>query len=546
MKEYAYIKLLRFEWERFRNLRLHQVFMYSFLLLSIGVSMTQPIIFKRFIDNIQKVPFNDIHIYTFFLLSFSAKFLEWVLFLPAFLIQRVAAFKILQSHLSHSYLTACEHESEDWHSGATLSRIKKSYEGCKDYFNDQFHYVDILLKLILSLLAISYFSLILGLTALTLGVLAMYSTTLLDKYYKKSQEEYLEIEHSTFSFLADILRSLSSIISLNIVSSIDTTLRNRIYRMHHTFHKSGRIMTLKIVLVDIIIIIITIFIISGFIFLNSSLSPEQYLGDLIALFSYISIYTGLFKEFTWIHTLATDTQVNLSSFNTVYTHNHPSVSYKTEWNNVLIKKIKPLSSSLRFVPRLIEEDVNFSINRGEHLLILGKSGVGKSTIFEILSGRLICSKETYFQVDQTELSQQEFTRFVITCPQNSFLFNETILFNIVLGTQYNQADLDLIIYITGINEVVDGENDGLNYLISENGNNLSGGQRQRILLARYLLFAKTNKQSLLLLDEATSALDKQSEAKIFDMIFHYLPELTIIAISHNRGLLSKFKKNIEL
>lgn len=546
MKEYAYLKLLKFEWERFQNLRLHQVLIYSFLLLSIGVSMTQPIVFKRFIDNIQKVPFNDIHIYTFFLLSFLIKSLEWVLFLPAFLIQRVAAFKILQSHISNSYLTACSQESEDWHSGATLSRIKKSYEGCKDYFNDQFHYIDILLKLILSLLAISYFSVLLGLIALVLGILAMYSTTLLDKYYKNSQEEYIEIEHSAFSFLADILRSLSSIISLNIVSSIDTALRNRIYQMHRSFHKSGKIMTIKIVLVDIIIIVITIFVISGFIFLNSTLSPEQYLGDLIALFSYISIYTGLFKEFTWIHTLATDTQVNISSFNTRYTHNHPFGAYKAEWNNVLIKKIRPLCSSSRFVPRLIESDVNFSINRGEHLLILGKSGVGKSTIFEILSGKLICSEETSFQIDQTELSQQEFTRFVITCPQSSFLFNETILFNIVLGTQYNRADLELVTKIVSIKEVLEGETDGLNYLINENGNNLSGGQRQRILLARYLFFARKNKQSLLLLDEATSALDKQSESQIFDMIFQYLPELTIIAISHNRGLLSKFKKSIEL
>lgn len=138
----------------------------------------------------------------------------------------------------------------------------------------------------------------------------------------------------------------------------------------------------------------TIILIIGFIIKNSTLPFGQYLGSLIALLSYVSIYTGLFKEFTWINTLATDTNVNINSFVTCFDRKTDIHKLENEsiWNRITIQNIRPNEKSSRDVPILRNNNINIELNRGEHILIVGPSGSGKSTLLEILAGVLPSSK----------------------------------------------------------------------------------------------------------------------------------------------------------
>lgn len=552
MSKHAYISLLKFEWKCFAQHRTLQFLIYVLLLSAISISMIQPLIFKMFIDDIQHMTSIHQQIYKFFMLSFFIKIAEWMLFIPAFYLQRKISFSIYQEYISSAYYSLYTENQlylkTEKHTGSELSRLRKSCDGCRDYFNDQFHYIEVLFRLILSIVAISCFSIFLGGLAVILGALALYLTMFLDKHYSISQKKWLDNEHQVFSFLSDLLRNLSTIVSLSLFHPIDTVLRSRILSTKRHYHKSNTITMTKLMSVDIILIFMTITLIIGFIVKNSDLPPNQYLGSLVALFSYLSIYTGLFKEFTWINTLATDTDVNIKSFIVNFERNVDlnEFNINNQWDSIKIQNIRPELKLSREVPALSNNNVNLELRRGEHVLIAGSSGSGKSTILEILHGTLPASNETKFYCDDKEISSVKFSKQVIYSPQDSLLFNDTILFNIVLGCAYNKQDILRIVKITGLDAVLKKKKNSLDSIISENGNNLSGGQKQRILLSRYLFFTHLRKRQILMLDESTSALDGESERIILRNIFETYPNMSIIMVSHNKLLRSEFDKIIDL
>lgn len=550
MNNHAYINLIKFEWKCFTNHRKLQLTLYILLLSAIFISMLQPLIFKTFIDEIQNTVSLHQHIYTFFTLSFCVKTIEWLLFIPAYYLQRKIAFIIYQDYISSIYRSLytenISHFKTEKHTGNELSRIRKTCDGCRDYFNDQFHYIDVLFRLILSIAAICYFSFSLGILAIFLGIIALYLTVFLDNHYSISQKKMLDKEHLIFSFFADVLRNLSTIVSLNVFSPIDLVLRKKTHFIKKHFYKSNLIAVVKLVSVDIIIILMTIILIIGFIIKNSTLPFGQYLGSLIALLSYVSIYTGLFKEFTWINTLATDTNVNINSFVTCFDRKTDIHKLENEsiWNRITIQNIRPNEKSSRDVPILRNNNINIELNRGEHILIVGPSGSGKSTLLEILAGVLPSSKKTIFHCDGNTITSQELLKHIIYYPQDTMLFNDTVLFNIVLGCTYDKIDIQKIINVTGLDVMLN--NNNLHSIISENGNNISGGQKQRILLSRYLFFAHLKKYPILILDESMSALDRESEETILYKMFETYPNISIIMVSHNHLLKGYFDKIIEL
>ena len=182
MSKHAYIALLKFEWKCFTQHRMHQFLIYVLLLSAISISMTQPLIFKTFIDDIQNTASLHQHIYKFFAFSFCVKITEWILFIPAYYLQRKASFSIYEEYISSAYYSLYTENQlylkTEKHTGNELSRLRKSCDGCRDYFNDQFHYIEVLFRLILSLVAISCFSIFLGILAVLLGALALYLTML--------------------------------------------------------------------------------------------------------------------------------------------------------------------------------------------------------------------------------------------------------------------------------------------------------------------------------------------------------------------------------
>ena len=191
----------------------------------------------------------------------------------------------------------------------------------------------------------------------------------------------------------------------------------------------------------------------------------------------------------------------------------------------------------------IFENLSFNIDKGDFVFVKGDSGVGKSTLFKILT-KQINDYNGKVIIDNTNiknLSLNDIRNNICFVSQNEIIFTDTILNNITLFKEVTKKELEKVIRITGIDKFLKEKNISLNFLLEENGHNISGGERQRILLARALLQNK----KVLILDETTNGIDVLSEENIVRKVKEKY-DVTLILISHRYDNLKLFNKVFEI
>ncbi|KRK43319.1 hypothetical protein FC63_GL000306 [Lactobacillus amylovorus DSM 20531] len=185
---------------------------------------------------------------------------------------------------------------------------------------------------------------------------------------------------------------------------------------------------------------------------------------------------------------------------------------------------------------------DFTIKKGQKVLLIGDSGTGKSTLFKILLGKLKpeAGQVTFFDQNGQALSldeakvgylPQDPIVFPASIKDNIVMFNEKLTSKVKEVTQAVQLQPDLAKMPAGVDTEVDLKKE-----------NLSGGQRQKVVLAR----SEIHEQPFVLMDEATSAIDQTATEKIIDKLLK--TDQTILLIAHNftPELQSKFDQIIHL
>jgi ATP-binding cassette subfamily C protein len=177
-------------------------------------------------------------------------------------------------------------------------------------------------------------------------------------------------------------------------------------------------------------------------------------------------------------------------------------------------------------------DASFDFPSGLFTAIVGPSGVGKTTVVDLLMGLIRPQKGEIF-IDDLPLAKvnlKSWRRMIGYVPQETLLLHDTIFINVTLGDpDLTEADAEQALRAAEAREFVTAMPGGMNSTVGERGSMLSGGQRQRIAIARALV----HKPKLLILDEPTSALDPESEAAICETLGQLRGRgMTILAISH--------------
>jgi len=190
--------------------------------------------------------------------------------------------------------------------------------------------------------------------------------------------------------------------------------------------------------------------------------------------------------------------------------------------------------------KTILKNVSCEIFQGEIVGIVGKSGAGKSTFIDIISG-ISQHTEGIVSVDgqniQPGIALFE-PKLISYVPQQTLLLDASLKKNIEFFRTSDDKKFEKVIKYANLNDVVSDSDNEDNREVGERGANLSGGQAQRIGIAR--AFFKNS--DILLLDEATSALDSINEQMIISHIFKMAPEKTILVATHNIELIKKCNK----
>ena len=196
--------------------------------------------------------------------------------------------------------------------------------------------------------------------------------------------------------------------------------------------------------------------------------------------------------------------------------------------------------------KLILDDLNFRVNAGETIAIVGPTGSGKTTIIELISKFYApTSGQIYFDgIDIQNIENYSLRSNISYVDQNTRLFNDSVTNNIALGDNVNKEDG----YISDIAKRAEAYDFILNLdqkfdtNIGDNGKLLSGGQRQRLAIAR----AMAKDAPILILDEATSALDSSTENLVQKAISNMTENRTTIIIAHRLSTIQNAHKIIVL
>ena len=231
-------------------------------------------------------------------------------------------------------------------------------------------------------------------------------------------------------------------------------------------------------------------------------------------------------------------------------HDLKDKNFKNKSPIKFFKKIELKNVSFNYSKNsdLVLKNLNLSIKKGECIGLIGETGIGKSTLIDIIMGLLKPTKGT-LEIDGIPINNEEKTlrwqKHISHVPQSIFLTDTSFKENIALGTPLHQIDSDRIIEVSKwakIHETIMSKQDKYYTFVGERGVKLSGGQRQRIGIARALY----KQASVLILDEATSSVDNKTESLIVESLRQHTRNLTVIIISHELTSLKYCDRIIEL
>lgn len=186
------------------------------------------------------------------------------------------------------------------------------------------------------------------------------------------------------------------------------------------------------------------------------------------------------------------------------------------------------------------DQLDLTIKKGEITAIRGVSGAGKTTILYIVAG-FIEPHSGSIKLDQVDFDFLKYSPSFGYVTQQPFLFQGSLLDNIIMGQEKEKIDLEYISFLLKnleLEEVINREKNGLNTLISHNTPRLSGGQKQRLALARALYM----KPDILILDEATNQQNRELEQRIYTFLKTLINEndMAILTVTHSENSLELF------
>jgi ATP-binding cassette, subfamily B, bacterial len=549
-----YFSLLSIAWKYAKGERRKYFWVYVLFMFSNVAMAMYPIIWGLYINEIQK-PGADVLrssvIYGFFYLL--VRLVDWGFHGPARLMERELAFNLSRNFLQEIYHKAL-HLPVSWHqdnhSGETINRVKKAYEGLRDFFQNGFEYLHTFFKFVFSFGAMIYFAPGFGLLAVVMGFFVVWIILKFDTPFIATQNEINEREGVVTSTLFDSLSNIVTVITLRLEKRVETGLLAKIAHILPPFKKNVAVNEWKWFVTDMLVGLIYAIILVGYVWQNWVPGQVFLLGNLVILVGYVDKFTSVFHNVAYLYTdvVRHHTDVTMAfKIGDAYNEHHLPESEKQlpiNWQTIDIQGLnfsyqsnnEPINQS---TSQLNLNNVNLHLERGKRIALIGESGSGKSTALALLRGLYPAQDGVKVLINQTQEEDLEIIAGAVTLfPQEPEIFENTLEYNITLGLPFEKDDIEKICQSVHFQEVIDQLPKGLQSNIMEKGVNLSGGQKQRLALARGVFAAAES--HLILLDEPTSSVDPKTESKIYDGLFEAFADKVVVSTLHRLHLLTKF------
>jgi len=272
---------------------------------------------------------------------------------------------------------------------------------------------------------------------------------------------------------------------------------------------------------------------------NQYINDEINLGVLAEFIIYVNMLTWPVATVGWVTSIVQQAEASQKRINEFLSEKNEIISANN--NDYKIKgELEFKGVGLKYPETNIEalSEIDFKINNGQSLGIIGSVGSGKSTVLELIvrnydpdSGKIL--------IDDKNLKDHNIEvirRDIGYVPQTTFLFSDTIYNNINFGNINSKAeDIQYYSKIACIHDDIMSFPKKYASMLGERGINLSGGQKQRLAIARALI----KKPQILILDDSLSALDTETEHNVIKNLNKKVKDITKIIVSHRISTIEK-------
>jgi len=368
------------------------------------------------------------------------------------------------------------------------------------------------------------------------AILPMPLITIITLFFSRTIHHRFEIVQKTFASLTERVRE--AIAGIRVIKSyvLEETEERKLSQLSEDYVQKNLNVTrvwgmfFPIILFFSNLSMAIVLYVGGRLTVLQSISP----GDFVAFMSYLGLLAWPMMALGWGINVIQRGGASMDRLNRIFAET-PEV-----FDARGIVSLAPLKGridikGLTFHPgdggNPLLRDIHLSLKEGEKIVIVGRTGCGK-TVFCNLLARILEPPEGYLFIDGVEIHEialEALRRSVGYVPQDTFLFSDTIRENIAYGKlDASDKEVQDAARLAQIyNEIAEFPN-GMNTVIGEKGITLSGGQRQRIALARAILM----NPPIFILDDALSSVDIQTEERVLEGLEKFLKGKTSILITH--------------
>ena len=270
-------------------------------------------------------------------------------------------------------------------------------------------------------------------------------------------------------------------------------------------------------------------------------SGDFSIGDLTKFFSYFVIINWPMFAVSRFIDLHSQAKASAKRINKLFDEN-PVVYDKEDSKYIELKgesiKFNNLSFNYPDDEELVLKNISFEIKNGEFIGVIGKTGSGKSSLFDILLRFYNCDKGMLYVdgYDIMDLKIKSINDLIGYVDQENFMFSDSIINNVCFAGEENNEELAISsMKMSNVYDNVINFTNSYNTILGERGVSISGGQKERLAISRALY----KDPNVLILDDSLSAVDAQTEKEIINLIKNYRKD-KITILSSNR--ISSVKK----
>ena len=366
---------------------------------------------------------------------------------------------------------------------------------------------------------------------LALSVIVLYiieSTRV--KIYNEKDKKFRHETDLVSGFVGEIVRGVRDIKMLNAEESFMETLHSKIINLNKTRYKMQDVDSKFVLgsgftmdLFDLLLIILLVFLIKdGKLAIASALIIHNYSNRITNIVHYVGMLLEKVKDFNLsasrVFAIIDDGEFKKEKFGSKHLE---KVNGDFEFKNV----------SFSYEDKKVLNGISFKINANETVAFVGKSGAGKTTIFNLLCKMydIDNGQITIDGININELDKGSIRGNITIISQNPYIFNLSIRDNLKLVKKdLTEEEMLSACKVACLDDFINTLPNKYDTILGEGGVNLSGGQKQRLAIARALV----QKTEIILFDEATSALDNETQEKISNAINNMKNEYTILIIAH--------------